>query len=111
MAAEQSSALPKVPARIIQPRKRARVAMEVLGMCHATERSCRGEPSRFRGEASALEFVFEQVKVRLKLATEIRFRAPWTASVDQSEEESPQGRHRQPLFSSSLFTRPASRCH
>src|SRR5215470_2131787 len=108
-----------VPARIVEPGERTSVAMAVLHLFDAAERTLRRDARVLAVHAAALKFGFEQREMSRRLARQFVFRASGPKDVDQPQQRAPhpgrQGvrhvtrRHRQPSSNRSLSTRPASR--
>ena len=97
--------------QIVEPRERARVAMQIFGVRHAADRTARGEPRLVRGQTTASIFIFEQREMSGHFSLELVFRGLMPEDCRQTQQDSPEPGHGYDSFSSSLSTSPASRRH
>src|SRR5438128_204732 len=79
--------MPDVPVRILEPDKRARVAVQILGVLDAADGLSRREP-RFGGRhPAASEFVLEERQVRRQLFGELLLCSAGTNEVVEPDQE------------------------
>ncbi len=85
-----SKSVADVASRIFEPAKRSRVALELLCLLHAAERTPCRQARLLRGHAAPLKLLFQEREVGGDLPREIAFRATRASETSQPLEETPQ---------------------
>ena len=110
MATKPAHRIGNVAPQILEPHKRAMVAVDLFRLIDATERPHCREAGLFRAQAATEVVLFDQGQMRRDLARHLSFGLAGSHERHEAPPEPAHGRHHG-FSSKSLSTRPANRRH